>query len=55
MIIQIDYIIYHDFVLTMLKIVEIRNLFGLLVDSFLLMFSENPIEEDEQLVHSDSE
>ena len=36
-------------------IVRISNLLGLLVDSFLLMFSENPIEEDEQLVRSDSE
>ena len=36
-------------------IVRISNLLGLLVDSFLLMFVENPIEEDEQLVHSDLE
>ena len=46
------YYIYHDFVLTMFGI---SNLLGLLVDSFLLMFSENLIEEDEKLVRSDSE
>ena len=35
--------------------IGIGNLLGLFVDSLLLLFSENPIEEDEQSVHSDSE
>ena len=34
---------------------EIGNLLGLFVDSLLLLFSENLIEEDEQMVHTDSE
>ena len=36
-------------------VVGISNLLGLFVNSLLLMFSENFIEEDEQLVYSDSE
>ena len=54
---RFDYIIYVSWFCTnhVKGIVRINNLLGLLVDSFLLMFSENPIEEDEELVHSDSE
>ena len=57
MIIQRDYII---FILWFCAnhgkgVVGIYNLLGLFVDSLLLMFLENPVGEDEQLVHSDSE
>ena len=46
---------YRDFVLTMLKKIKIDNLLSLFVDSLFLLFSENPIEEDEQMAHNDSE
>ena len=57
MIIQLDYIIFISwFCVNHGKgVVRINKLLGLFVDSLLSMFSENSIEEDEQLMCSDSE
>ena len=57
MIIQLDYIVLIPWFCANhgKSVVGINNLLGLFVDSLLLLFLEKPIEEDEQMVHTDSE